>query len=322
MTHYKPDDSMKTPRFCSIRTFFRLPTITPDDLTGVDLVVTGVPTDSAVGFRTGARFGPEGIRNASILLRPFHPSHLVDITEELSMVDIGDSPVWPGYHLETLQKIEQHFAQIYEQNCISFALGGDHSITIGELRAAHKRYGKLALIHIDAHGDVLDDYYGGIKHFHGTVFRRAVEEGLVDPEISFQIGMRGSIYPQDLNQGTELGFNVISWDELHQSDFAALGKRVRDAVGDRKVFLSFDIDFLDPAFASGTGTPEPGGPSSYEAMQLIRQLGPMNYCGMDLVEVAPVLDQSGATCITAANIAFELLSLVALAKKKGIVKNV
>ncbi|WDE11822.1 agmatinase [Thalassomonas haliotis] len=314
--HYKPDDSMKSPRFVGVRSFLKLPMVT--DLEHVDVAVLGVPTDWAVGYRPGARFGPEGVRNASILLRTYNPALKVDIAENLSMVDYGDSPVWPGYHLETLEKIQKYLEPVYQADVVPLIIGGDHSLTMAELRAIHAVKGKVAVIHIDAHGDVLDDYYGGIKHFHGTVFRRAVEEGLVIPEKSVQAGMRGSIHPCDVGQAEELGFNVIPWDEMSEMTPQEFGERVRSIVGDTPVALSFDIDFIDPAFAPGTGTPEPGGPTTFEAYKYLRAIGGLNFCSMDLVEVAPNIDPTGVTAITAANTCFELLSLLALSKREGL----
>ena len=310
---YRPQDTMDCPRFVGSRSFMKVPALqTLDD---VDVAVVGVPTDWAVGYRPGARFGPEAIRNASILLRTHNSALGIDLAETLSIVDYGDAPVWPGYHLETLERIERFMAPIYRANVVPLVLGGDHSLTIAELRALHAVHGTVSVIHIDAHGDVLDEYYGGIKHFHGTVFRRACEEGLVDPRRSVQIGMRGSVHPRDVGQAQGLGYNVISWDELAEMSPSALGARVSNIVGRSPIALSFDIDFIDPAFAPGTGTPEPGGPSTYQAFRYLRALGPLNYRSVDLVEVAPYLDPTGNTAITAANVCFELLSLVALTKR-------
>ncbi|TGK15677.1 agmatinase [Leptospira fluminis] len=307
--HYLPLNSMKAPRFTGVRTFMRLPNLAV--LEDVDVAVVGVPMDSAVSFRSGARFGPEAIRSASVLLRDYNPVLKVNVPEVLSMVDYGDAPVVPGYHEESLYRVQNFLEPIYEAGVVPLILGGDHSLTMAELRALAAVRGPVSVVHIDAHGDVLDNYYG-VRHFHGTVFRRAVEEGLVDPSRSVQIGMRGTLHPNDLGSGEGLGYRVISWEELNLLSPAELGNIVKERVGDHPVALSFDIDFLDPAFAPGTGTPEPGGPSTYQAFQFLRALGPLNYCSFDCVEVSPPYDPTGITAINASAVCFELLSLLAL----------
>lgn len=307
---------MTQPRIASgPRTFMRLPWV--DDLIAVadevDVAAIGVPTDSAVSYRSGARFGPEAIRAASILLRDHNPATGIDITEALSMVDAGDAPVVPGYHELTLQRLAEHLSPVYRAGVVPLLLGGDHSLAMAEMRALAGAVGPISVIHFDAHGDVLDDYYG-VKHFHGTMFRRAVEENLVDPSRSIQAGMRGSVHPDDVKAGEALGYDVVWWPELAVMTPAEFGGRVRDRVGDRPVMVSFDIDFLDPAYAPGTGTPEVGGPTSYQAIQFIRALGPLDYRSIDIVEVAPPYDHSDITSHAAAVIAFELLGQLAANK--------
>ncbi len=320
MTHYRPRDSMTQPRIASgPRSFMRLPVI--EDLSAiaadVDIAAIGVPTDSAVSYRSGARFGPEAIRAASVLLRDHNPATGIDITSVLSMVDAGDAPVVPGYHELTLQRLQEHLAPVYQAGVVPLLLGGDHSLAMAEMRALADSAGPIAVVHFDAHGDVLDDYYG-VKHFHGTMFRRAVEEGLVDPAHSIQAGMRGSVHPDDTRAGEALGYDVVWWPELAEMPAAEFGRRVRDRVGDYPVMVSFDIDFLDPAYAPGTGTPEVGGPTTYQAIQLIRALGPLDYRSIDLVEVAPPYDHGDITSHAAAVMAFELLGQVAASKlRKG-----
>jgi agmatinase len=249
MTHHTPADSSKTPRFTGVRTFMRLPLV--QTLDGADVAVVGIPTDGAVSFRSGARFGPEAIRSASVLLRPYNPHLDVDIVERLSMVDFGDAPTVPGYHLESLERIEHHLRPVHEAGVVPLCLGGDHSMVLAELRAAAAVHGPLALVHLDAHADVWDQYYG-VEHFHGTIFRRAVEEGLVDPARSVQAGMRGTLYgASDVQAPRDLGFDALYMHELSALGPRAYGERVRARVGDTPVFLSFDIDFVDPAFAPG-----------------------------------------------------------------------
>ncbi|MBT2365576.1 agmatinase [Streptomyces sp. ISL-10] len=313
--HHRPRDSMSKPRIASgPRTFMRLPWVEDPLAEGVgriDVAVVGVPTDSAVSYRSGARFGPEAIRSASILLRDHNPATGIDITRTLSMVDAGDAPVVPGYHELTLSRLEDHLTPLYERGLLPLLLGGDHSLTMAELRAMARVHGPVSVLHFDAHGDVLDDYYG-VKHFHGTMFRRGVEEGVIDPHHSLQAGMRGSVHPDDVDVGKALGYEVIDWPELAAMAPEVFGRRVRERVGDRPLLVSFDIDFLDPAYAPGTGTPEVGGPTSYQALQLLRSLGPLNYRSLDIVEVAPPYDHADITSHAASVIAFELLGQVAL----------
>jgi agmatinase len=318
MTHYRPRDSMTQPRIASgPRTFMRLPFV--EDLAAVaadvDVAAIGVPTDSAVSYRSGARFGPEAIRSASVLLRDHNPATGIDVTTALSMVDAGDAPVVPGYHELTLQRLQEHLTPVYRAGIVPLLLGGDHSLTMAEMRAIAEVAGPISVIHFDAHGDVLDDYYG-VKHFHGTMFRRAVEEGIVDPSRSIQAGMRGSVHPDDVEAGAALGYDVVWWPELAELAPAEFGARVRGRVGGSPVIVSFDIDFLDPACAPGTGTPEVGGPTTYQAIQLVRALGPLNYRGFDVVEVAPPYDPADITSHAAAVIAFELLGQLAGSRRR------
>jgi agmatinase len=287
----------------------RLPHVT--DLDGVDVAIVGVPTDDAVSFRSGARFGPEAIRSASVLLRPYNPNLDVDVVERLSMVDYGDAPTVPGYVEESLRRVEEHLRPIHAAGTIPLVLGGDHSIVLAELRAAAAVHGPLALVHLDAHADVWDQYYG-VKVFHGTVFRRAVEEGLIDPARSIQAGMRGTLYGRgDVEEPGRLGFDALQMEELRALGPEAYGERVRARVAGTPVYLSFDVDFVDPAFAPGTGTPEVGGPTSAEAMAFLRALTGLDVRGMDCVEVSPPYDPSGITAWLAASACHELLSLVA-----------
>ena len=289
----------------------RAPHVT--ELVGVDAAVYGIPFDTATSYRTGARFGPEAIRSASALIRPYHPVHDVNVVDALSIVDYGDLPVSPGDIERTYGQVEEGLAPLVEAGVFPVALGGDHSITLAELRVLAKRHGPLALVQLDAHADTWEAYFGQ-KYFHGTTFKRAVEEGLLDPAVSVQAGMRGSVYAaSDLGTARELGFTVIESEELRALGSERYGELVRNNVGKRPVFLSFDIDFLDPAFAPGTGTPEVAGFSSAEALALLRGLRGINLAGCDVVEVAPAYDGAGQpTALAAANVVFELLALRAL----------
>jgi agmatinase len=305
---YKPLDAQVIPRFAGIRTFMRAPHVT--DLTGVDAAVYGIPFDTATSYRTGPRFGPEAIRSASALLRPYNPALDVNLVERLSIVDYGDVPVSPGDTERTYGQIEEALAPIVEAGVFPAALGGDHSTTLAELRALAKKHGPLALVQLDSHGDVWESYFGQ-RYFHGTTFKRALEEGVLDPTASVQAGMRGSLYgPDDIQIAKDFGFTVLTTDELRELGPQRYGELVREKVGDRPVFMSFDIDFLDPAFAPGTGTPEAGGFSTAEALAFVRNLQGIRLEGCDVVEVSPPYDNAGAiTALAGATVMYELLSL-------------
>jgi agmatinase len=289
----------------------RAPHVT--DLAGVDAAVYGIPFDTATSYRTGSRFGPEAIRSASALIRPYNPALAVNVVDTLSLVDYGDVPVSPGDTERTYAQIEEALAPIVAAGIFPVALGGDHSITLAELRALARHYGPLALVQLDSHGDTWEQYFGQ-KFFHGTTFKRAVEEGVVDPAVSVQAGMRGSLYgAEDIDVAKDLGFTVLTTDELRELGAEAYGRLVLDAVGDRPVFMSFDIDFLDPAFAPGTGTPEVGGFSTAEALAFLRALRGVKLAGCDVVEVSPPYDGPGMqTALAAANVVYDLLSLRAI----------
>src|SRR3954467_2011670 len=289
----------------------RAPHVT--EVSGVDAAVYGIPFDTATSYRAGARFGPEAIRSASALIRPYHPVHDVNVVEALSIVDYGDLPVSPGDTERTYAQVEEGLAPLVAADVFPIALGGDHSITLPELRALAKRHGPLALVQLDAHADTWEQYFGQ-KYFHGTTFKRAVEEGLLDAAASVMAGMRGSVYAaSDLETARELGFAVIESEELRGLGADRYGELVRNNVGERPVFMSFDIDFLDPAFAPGTGTPEVAGFSTAEALALLRSLRGIKLVGCDVVEVAPPYDGPGqATALAAANIALDLLALHAV----------
>ncbi len=308
---YRPLDARVLPRFAGIRTFMRLPHVT--DLAGVDAIVYGIPYDTATSYRTGPRFGPEAVRSASVLLRPYNPALDVNVVEALSLVDYGDVPVSPGDTERTYAQVEEALAPVVDAGVFPAAIGGDHSVTLAELRALARRHGPLALVQLDAHGDTWEEYFGQ-RYFHGTTFKRAVEEGLLDAGASVQAGMRGSLYgSEDIQAARDLGFTVLATEELRDLGAEAYGRLVRDAVGSRPVFVSFDVDFLDPAFAPGTGTPEVGGFSTADALAFLRALRGLELAGCDVVEVSPPYDGAGQqTALAAANVLYELLSLRAL----------
>jgi agmatinase len=310
MPRYGPPDAFVTPRFSGPRTFMRLPHVT--DLDGVDVAVIGVPTDGAQVFRSGSRFGPEAIRSASVMLRNYNPILAVDVCERLSLVDYGDVATVPGSTADSLERSTKGLAKVAAAGVVTLCLGGDHSVLLAELRALAAVHGPLALVQLDAHHDLWDEYFGQ-KLFHGSVVRRAAEEGLVDPARSVQAGIRGSLTSRDdATLPAQLGFDALTYEELAALGPASLGDRVRARVGDAPCFLSLDIDFVDPGFAPGTGTPEVGGPSSREALAYVRALTGLDFRGFDCVEVSPPYDPSGVTAFVAANACFEMLSLLAL----------
>jgi agmatinase len=310
MPRYGPPDAFEMPRFSGPRTFMRLPHVR--DLDGVDVAVVGIPTDGAVVFRSGARFGPEGIRSASVMLRNYNPLLRVDVVEKLSLVDYGDVPTVPGSTVDSLARSRAGLEEVVSAGVTTLCLGGDHTVLLAELRALAAVHGTLALVQLDAHHDLWDEYFGQ-KLFHGSVVRRAIEEGLVDPGRSVQAGMRGSLNAaSEADLPRELGTDGIPYEELAALGPAGFSNRVRDRVGDAPCFLSFDIDFVDPAFAPGTGTPEVGGPSSREALTYVRSLAGLDFRGFDCVEVCPPFDPAGVTAIVAANACFEMLSLLAV----------
>jgi agmatinase len=310
MPRYGPPDAFETPRFSGPRTFMRLPHVR--DLEGVDVAIVGIPTDGAVVYRSGARFGPEGIRSASVMLRNFNPLLGVDVVERLSLVDYGDVPTVPGSTADSLERSERALAEVIDAGVTTLCLGGDHTVLLAELRAMARKHGPLALIQLDSHHDLWDEYFGQ-KLFHGSVVRRAVEEGLVDPARSVQAGLRGSLgSAEEAGYPAELGIDALTYEELAAIGPAGFSQRVRNRVGEAPCFLSFDIDFVDPAYAPGTGTPEVGGPSSREALTYVRSLAGLDFRGFDCVEVSPPFDPAGQTAFVAANACFEMLSLLAL----------
>jgi agmatinase len=312
---YGPPDASEIPRYTGIRTFARCPHLR--ELDGVDVAVVGVPFDTSTSFRPGARFGPEAIRSASVLLRDYHPPLDVAVFSSLSVVDWGDIPIIPSNTQRSLELIAGGLGEILDGGVVPICIGGDHLIALAELRAHAARHGPLALVLIDAHADTWDAYYGE-RYFHGTPFRRAVEEGLLLPDRSLMAGMRGPRYSRaDLDDTRELGFDVIPGDELRAMSPDEYGERVRARVGDAPAFLSFDIDAIDPAFAPATGTPEVAGLTPHEALALLRALAGMSFRGFDVVEVSPPYDTAGqTTALLAANIAYELLALTAVSSSR------
>ncbi len=310
---YQPLDAMSYPRYSGIRTFMRLPHVT--DLTDVDFAVVGVPFDTGGTYRVGARFGPGGIRDGSLLLRPYNPTLDISIFEHCSGVDYGDLSTIPGYLPESHDLICEGAATLFASKAIPIFLGGDHSVSLPLLRAAAAQHGPVALIHFDAHNDLWHGYFGN-KDTHGTPFRRALEEGLLDVTRSSQIGLRGSLYDStDLQMSYDAGFHVVTGPQLHQQGIPETLQQIKSRIGNGPVYLTFDIDFVDPAFAPGTGTPEVGGFTGADCLHLLRGLTEIDFIGFDLVEVMPAYDPAGVTSLLAANIIYEFISLLALNKR-------
>ncbi|QJP14979.1 agmatinase [Starkeya sp. ORNL1] len=309
-----PIDSLETPRFCGVPTFMRLPQATT--LEGIDAAIIGLPSDSGAPFRTGARFGPNAVRAMSIMLRPINPYRNIHVFETLRCVDAGDAAVVPGYLEESLARLEASVRALVEAGVTPFGIGGDHSVTLAGLRAVAAKHGPLALIQFDSHSDTWDKYFAGKKYSAGTPFRRAVEEGIVAPEHSIQVGMRGSLFmPDDVNQSVKLGYEVVTTDEMFEMGIPALAARIAARTAGRPAYLTFDLDFIDPAFAPAVQTPEAGGPSARETLDLLRRLKDINLVGCDVVELSPMFDgPAQTTALLAATVMAELLALRAAMK--------
>ena len=297
------------PSFSSIRTFMRLPTTRV--LNEVDFAIVGLPFDTGSSVRVGSRFAPETIRSVSVSLGSYNVGLNIPIFDILSGIDYGDVKVVPGFIDDSLKRIDDTLSVIHSANVIPIGIGGDHSVVLGELRAAAKMNGPLGLVLFDSHHDCWNSYQGH-PYFHSTIFRRAVEENLIDINHSMMCGLRGSVYSlKSWNYASEIGFNLIPTAEIRQIGIEETCTRILNKVAGKSVFLSFDMDFIDPSFAPGVGTPEIGGFSTWETLELIRGLRGLNIRAADLVEVNPSYDSSQITSITAANIIFEILSLLA-----------
>jgi agmatinase len=310
---YEPWDALQAPRFTGPRTYARLPYV--KELEGVDAALFGMPWDGGASFRSGTRFGPEAIRSASGMIRTYNAVQRVQVFGALSSIDYGDSPTAPGYIEDTLRRIEDFVRPLAESPAVPIGMGGDHSVTLAELRALAAVHGPLGLVHMDSHTDLWDTY-NGHPYAHGTMFRRALEEGIVDASRMLQAGIRGPLYGED-DEGipAALGVETISWIDLEAMTALEFYERARTRVGDGPAFLSLDVDFVDAAFCPGTGTPEVGGPTSFQALSYLRALVGLPFVGFDVVEVSPPYDGPGqVTALFAANVIFEMLSLVVLSR--------
>ena len=303
---FGPADATVSPRFAGIATFARLPT--SEEVGNWDIAVVGVPFDGGTSYRPGARFGPAAVRQASRLLRPYNPAQGSLPFELAQVVDAGDIACTPFSPEEAVAQIESGARALLGPDNRLVAVGGDHTIALPLLRATAARHGPLALVHFDAHLDTWDTYFGQ-RFTHGTPFRRAWEEGLLLPDRCTHVGLRGPLYSaRDLVDDAEMGFAQITTDDVGSLGLPEVGRRLRQRLGTAPVYVSVDIDVLDPAHAPGTGTPEAGGLTSRELLGMVRALTPTTIVGADVVEVAPAYDHAEITAVAASHVLYEILT--------------
>jgi len=309
-----PVDSSQVPRYAGPATFARLPRL--DQVAHADVAVVGVPFDTGVSYRPGARFAPSAVREASRLLRPYNPSLDVSPFERVQVADGGDIAVNPFHIGEAIETIEGAAAELQAEGTRLVTIGGDHTIALPLLRAVSRIHGPVALLHFDAHLDTWDTYFGE-PYTHGTPFRRAVEDGILDTSAISHVGTRGPLYgKKDLEDDRRLGFGIVTSSDVLRRGVDETVDALRQRIGDRPLYVSIDIDVLDPAHAPGTGTPEAGGMTSRELLEIVRGLRGLNLVGADVVEVAPAYDHADITSVAASHVAYDLVSLLAL--KEGV----
>lgn len=309
--NFNPLSSEAVPRYAGIATFMRLPYYSIEESQETQIGLYGLPWDGGTTNRPGARHGPRQIRDASSMMRKVHPVLGLSPFDLANCADLGDAPVNPMMIEETLEKIESFIDDMVERNIIPLGAGGDHLVSLPILRALAKKHGPLAMVHFDAHTDTWDRYFGDCKYTHGTPFRRAIEEGILDPKRTVQIGIRGGLYSEnDDKWGLEQGIRVMRIEEFNELGVTKAIEVAREVVGDQSCYISFDVDCLDPVFAPGTGTPEIGGLTTVEAQQMLRGLLGLNLVGADVVEVSPPFDPSGATALVGATLMWEILCLL------------
>ncbi|MGW6933297.1 agmatinase [Lentzea sp. NPDC054927] len=309
-----PVDSSKVPRYAGPATFARLPRL--DQVAHADVAVVGVPFDTGVSYRPGARFAPTAVREASRLLRPYNPGLDVSPFDRIQVADGGDIAVNPFHIGEAIETIEQAAADLQAEGTRLVTIGGDHTIALPLLRAVSRIHGPVALLHFDAHLDTWDTYFGE-PYTHGTPFRRAVEDGILDTEAISHVGTRGPLYgKKDLEDDRRLGFGIVTSSDVMRRGVDETVDALRQRIGSRPLYVSIDIDVLDPAHAPGTGTPEAGGMTSRELLEIVRGLRGLNLVGADVVEVAPAYDHADITSVAASHLAYDLVSLLAL--KEGV----
>jgi agmatinase len=306
-----PPDARVIPRYAGPETFARLPRL--QDVGTAAVAILGAPFDSGVSYRPGARFGPGAVRAASKLLRPYHPALDVHPWGAQQVADAGDCAINPFNLEEAVEDVERGASAALEHAGKLVTIGGDHTIALPLLRTVNRRHGPCALVHFDAHLDTWDTYFGA-SYTHGTPFRRAAEERILDLDHSMHVGIRGPLYTAaDLQEDAALGYAIVSTSELSRGGVDQAVERIRQRVGQTPIYISVDIDVLDPAHAPGTGTPEPGGLTTRELQELLRGLAGLQIAGADIVEVAPAYDHAEITALAAAQIGYELLALLARA---------
>ncbi len=301
------------PRYSGLATFMRLPyfPFLGATLEEVDIALVGIPWDGGTTNRPGARHGPRQIRDISTMVRNVNRASGINPFKLCNCADFGDTPVNPVDLMDTLGRVESFFDKLCEAGIAPLSVGGDHLVTLPIMRALGKKQ-PLGMVHFDAHTDTWDRYFGDSKYTHGTPFRRAIEEGLLDPKRTIQIGIRGALYSDSEDTwGQEQGIRVIDIDEFHRMGIEAVCEEIKRVVGSGATYVSFDVDALDPVYAPGTGTPEIGGLTTFEAQRMIRSLNGLNLVGGDVVEVSPPFDPSGNTALVAATLLFEILCVLA-----------
>lgn len=306
-----PADAAQVPRYAGAATFARLPRL--DQVDSAEVAVVGVPFDSGVSYRPGARFGGNHVREASRLLRPYNPALDASPFANLQVADAGDMAVNPFNINEAIETVQQNALDLTRDGKKLLTLGGDHTIALPLLRAASERAGSpVAMLHFDAHLDTWDTYFGA-EYTHGTPFRRAVEEGILDTEAISHVGTRGPLYgKKDLEDDRRFGFGILTSSDVFRQGVDEVVARLRDRIGNRPLYVSVDIDVLDPAHAPGTGTPEAGGITSRELLEILRGLRGLNLVGADVVEVAPAYDHADITAVAASHVAYDLITLMGL----------
>ena len=307
----QPLSGLVTPRFGGIATWGRLPHVALEDATGIDIGIVGIPWDGGTTNRPGPRHGPRQIRDQSSMVRRMHQVTRVVPYDLANVADLGDCPVNPANVDDALKRVESYFKKLVAKGIRPLSAGGDHLSSLPVLRALGEKK-PVGMVHFDAHTDLYDSYFGGFKYTHGTPFRRAIEEGVLDPKRTIQIGLRGSMYDNDdFEWGEKMGVRLVRVEEAMDRGPKAIMAEARKIVGDGETYVSFDIDMLDPVYAPGTGTPEIGGFTTREAQAMLRELRGLNIVGADVVEVSPPFDPSGMTAYAGAVMMFEILCSMA-----------
>ncbi len=314
---FQPVSGMELPRFAGVPTFMRLPYVALDDarISDVDFGIIGVPWDSGTTNRPGPRHGPRQLRDASTMIRAQNGATGVRPFEAVNCADLGDVGPNPADIHDSMDRITAFYNQALDQGITPLTAGGDHLTSLPVLRSVARK-GPVGMVHFDSHTDLFHSYFGGTMYTHGTPFRRAVEEGLLDPKRVVQIGIRGTAYDdEDIDFARAEGIRIIRIEEFFKRGIPDVMAEAREIVGAGETYVSYDIDFIDPTFAPGTGTPEVGGPNSFEALQVVRELEGLNIVGADMVEVSPPFDQAGGTAFLGVSVMFELLCVMASSAK-------